>query len=258
MSELSQEARSLIDNNLTCDDPSAADRMRMRSKLTTQLGAAAFAGAVVTMTSVSASTGSGLGASSAASGGTLHLASVSTLMKSVMAAGLASVIGVTAWLNQAPTSVDPTGTSAGRALLATPSETASDRPSPEPVLELSPQVESLADDETVRESLAKAPSNAPSSRRAQSAEANSLSAELALLAKAQDALRNENPTLALKLAGDHKRSYPRGALRDERYGIQALARCALGHDGPAVLAELTRLSPHSPLLGRVRAACKPQ
>ena len=51
--------------------------------------------------------------------------------------------------------------------------------------------------------------------------------------------------------------FPQGSLRQERWGLQALAECALGHDGQRVWRRFVRRAPGSPLTARVKAACGP-
>jgi hypothetical protein len=84
---------------------------------------------------------------------------------------------------------------------------------------------------------------------------NELGAELALLNGAQWALRQGQPAQALSMAREHAARFPGGSLREERAGIEALARCALGHDGARVVQELEQSAPASPLMMRVRTAC---
>ncbi len=139
-------------------------------------------------------------------------------------------------------------------------KTVSVTPAPEP----GPVVESLAPTAQIAaEPMAAVPSDVPAHgasdlaqrHAASSRPENTLTQELSLLAQAQDALRADNPSGALAFAREHKRRYPRGSLREERQGIEALARCSLGHNGLKVLKELQRVSPNSPLLERVRTAC---
>src|SRR4051794_16099052 len=72
MSELSQEARDLIENAIHADDPSQADRRRLRARLAARLEAAAVASTVGTAhsTMASASTG-GVGTSAGSMAGSM-------------------------------------------------------------------------------------------------------------------------------------------------------------------------------------------
>src|SRR4051794_4500180 len=109
MSELSREARELIEDAMHGDDPSQADRGRMRARLAAQLGAAAVAStlgaASTTMVSASAgSAGTSAGASAApTSGGLLSGAGFSGLFKVAIITGLAGIIGGSvAWFARQP------------------------------------------------------------------------------------------------------------------------------------------------------------
>ncbi len=247
MSELSPEARNLLESAMRSDDPSEMDRARMRSKLASQLGAAAFAVGLGAAAGKAASASAG---SSAAQGavlakgagfGVLKGATLSLFAKGALTAGLSAALGLSIWAAQERM--------ANTRLPKTPvvAAASTQMPAPAPVVE--PLVEA-----PVVEELAPAPQAAASVQKSRAPE-DTLALELSLLAKAQEALRADNPSSALSLALEHKRRYPRGSLREERHGIEALARCALGHDGQQVLSQLQQVSPNSPLLERVRKAC---
>ena len=88
-----------------------------------------------------------------------------------------------------------------------------------------------------------------------SAGSDSLAQELSLLARAQRALREDDPRTALTIVQEHTARFPEGSLQEERSGIEALARCLLGEsDADSVQAFLKR-SPSSPLAARVRKEC---
>ena len=87
--------------------------------------------------------------------------------------------------------------------------------------------------------------------------AQAIDDELALLGEAQQALQDRRPSLALRLVQHHAFRFPRGALSQERIGVQALALCSLRRYAEArqILAELERRAPNSPLIARVRVNC---
>jgi hypothetical protein len=278
MSELSQEARDLIDSAGPIDDPSEADRARMRGRVAGKLGAVAFGGALgaATSSAVSASAGStGAGASSVASGlgGGLKSGGLVGFFKLAVSASVAAVLGGSAlWLAGEPTSAlrepAPLTDAANRRGPAEPELLAPDGASavpPQPTVEPLAQpsaAERVGAEPPATATKGLAPAHGPRSEGALRASGRAagtegtLSLELSLLARAQEALRGGNPHAALAIAREHRQRFARGSLRDERFGIEALARCALGHDGAEVVAELERLSPSSPLLARVRTACK--
>jgi hypothetical protein len=81
--------------------------------------------------------------------------------------------------------------------------------------------------------------------------------ELTWLSAAQEALRNNQPSSALRLVQEHAFRFPQGALASERVAVHALALCALSRKAAArdVLSELEHRAPNSPLLARVRRNC---
>jgi hypothetical protein len=100
------------------------------------------------------------------------------------------------------------------------------------------------------------PVEARGSAREQNAlQPGTLSAEIALLSRAQQELRAGSPKEALALTREHAARFPDGMLKDERSGVEALARCALGQDRAQVWAEFERTAANSPLRARVRDAC---
>lgn len=248
MSDLSQEARDLIDGAIHADDPSDADRRRLRGRLAAQLGAAALAstlGAASGIDVAAASAGGGGTSAGSISAPTSGLSLGSGLFKLVVATGLASVIGGSvAWFSQAAEPIAVRAPQAAHAEVATQAI--------EPALAGAPTVTSLEPDQAARRSPSAAERE---SGRRRVDPASSLKEELALLATAQQALREGNPKLALAKAEEHRARFPKGSLREERIGIEALSRCALGHDGADVVAALGKLSPNSPLLARARQAC---
>lgn len=81
--------------------------------------------------------------------------------------------------------------------------------------------------------------------------------ELALIRAATSALRDADGQAAMRLLDQHAQLYPHGILKEERQGLHVLALCALGQT-PEALRERERflsVAPHSPLAGRVQAAC---
>lgn len=89
------------------------------------------------------------------------------------------------------------------------------------------------------------------------ASSDSLSEEVALLARATSELNGGRPDDALRTVGEYERRFPGGALTDERLATRVEALCALGKgaEARAEVAKLVRLHPRSPYLERVRRAC---
>lgn len=276
MSELSSDARALIEAGRFGDEPAGYDKARVRERLVRQLGVGAFAGAGV-LTVVRAA-GSGAAARPSAA----SITDAPTLPRGVTpatpAAKAAKLAGSGAgrasgalWVKSLGKMAMVAGAAgalySGAALLDVLPRRAAPAPTPLPPAEPAPALEPTIEPLVVTEAQ---PEPAPagdearpaSSRRARReargeapAASGSLAEELALLARAQRMLRDDQPRRALAAVREHGERFPDGALQEERAGIEALARCLLGEtDAPSVQAFLER-SPSSPLAARVRKEC---
>jgi hypothetical protein len=267
MSELGAEAQSLIDDARGGDQPSAADRERMRGKLVAQLGAAAFASAAAGTAASAAATG-GAPASSTAGAGAASGAGMFGATKIVLATLVVGALGAGAVLGlRGARSTPAAAPRAAVEAAVTPVAPVEPQLEPAPVLPApvvapAPVVEPApsapeAPRPARRASDKRAPAAAsPEPPRSElSADPGALAAELALLSRAQTALRTGKPREALELVREHEQRFARGSLSQERLGIAALSRCALGDDGAEVVRELSAAAPNSPMLQRVREAC---
>jgi hypothetical protein len=80
--------------------------------------------------------------------------------------------------------------------------------------------------------------------------------ELALLQRAERAVRADNAALALALIGELEARYPRSTLLEERSAIELLAHCRAGaSDASPRAARFLRQHPQSLYAGRVRELC---
>jgi len=251
MSELSQEARALIDGVSTLDDPSADDRARIRSRLAMQLGAAAFSAAGVT------NAGGVSGKTVAASkSGLFGMAG-----KAALCAGALCAAG-TIWLldwHAAPSvqHARPAPVNASRVQEAAPPLVVPPAVAAQPVVEAMAEPVALPNQTRLRR---KAATSAVVADEADPA--TSLAAELSLLGRAQAALRARNPSQALALVREHEATFPDGIMKEERLGVAALSGCALlpagssadGAERERALAFL-KAAPSSPLAARLRKAC---
>ena len=254
MSELSQEARALIDCVSSLDDPSDDDRTRIRKRLAMQLGASAFAATAITNVT-------GVTEKTVAATGKVGLFGMAG--KAALCAGVLCATG-SVWLldwrgNQTTSSQPPAHVNSQQqapAVLApsvaeSPTELALPQPALEPAADQAPN-ESARRVRTkpAREPRAVAPSSTP----------GSLAAELSLLRRAQAALRADQAGQALSLALEHASTFPNGVMREERLGVAALAECALSSSGAAASSRrhvqaFLHVAPSSPLAARVRRAC---
>lgn len=253
MSELSQEARALIDSVSKLDDPSAGDRARVKQRLSLALSATAFTALAVT-THVAAGTGSGLlGGAKAGLWGTTG--------KLALCAGVLGGALVVSWpSDQARPKPAPAERQAAPALAReaepaaqielAPSALSLPTPAQAPAADVSSRAERAA-----RQRAPAAETTAPAEGEITANEKRSLGLELALLAEAQAALRAGHPEQALALSRQHQARFPEGVLREERLGIEALAECDLGGKDSAHAQLFLRAIPGSPLAARVRKAC---
>jgi hypothetical protein len=224
MSELSPEARGLVDDGHSVLRPSQGDRARLRAALAGKLGAAAFllphkASAAVAPKSL------------------IRWSKMSTVVASV-GAGLVAVGGAY-WAQTPgePVAVAPVKPPAVAAVkprpVATPVDSAGETtlvaPTPERAAAPSRKLPSL----------------------------DPLAEEVAILSKATSALRAGQPSEGLGLLNEHQRKFPNGRLAEERRAARIQALCALGRrtEAEAELTRLARSSPRSPHLARAQRAC---
>jgi hypothetical protein len=151
--------------------------------------------------------------------------------------------------------------SAGGQLQPAPARTTAKRttgpaPAPEPTPSLAPTPIEPASDPTP--ATARGPATTP--RRAEKPADVSLAAELALLERIRAALVAAEPQRALKLTVEHARTFPDGAMVEERNGLHAVAQCEAGQveRGRASARGFLSRYPKSTLAERVHSACLTQ
>lgn len=259
MSELSQEARALIDSVSTLDDPSADDRTRIRKRLAVQLGASAFA--VGTVADVAGVTSKAVAASKSGLFGTAG--------KAALCAGALCVAGsiwLLDWHGEPASSKAPRPSVSARqaqvaAAVVPAAAPATGTAAAEPAQAVQPGPAEASP--RVRRRAAAVEADAPA--QAEPVAVSSLPAELSLLGRAQAALRAGNPAQALAIAREHEATFPEGVLKEERLGVAALSECTLSSAESAELGShasarkhaqaFLAAAPSSPLAARVRKAC---
>lgn len=97
----------------------------------------------------------------------------------------------------------------------------------------------------------------PTGAEGAQAGASGLAAEVALLRRAQGAIRAGDPDGALRHLAAHARRFPSGMMTEEREAARVVALCDAGRNDEArgVARRFLRERPGSPLAARVRAAC---
>ncbi len=268
MSVLSPETRAFLDAAARGDEPSAEDRMRMRRKLTADLGTAALATTTLAIAAQATATtaGSLSTAASLAAGKASASASVGLLGKIALAAALAGAVSTTTMVIVRSTQVEGGKPSSveHRGRVAQAAEQPSPAPREAVVAPLPPSTEPLepSDKTLVPESVAPRIAGQsehvrkPLTASAPEQPVANMAEELVLLRQAQIALREGRAADALSISTDHGTRFPQGALREERSAVEMLARCAQGSASDAQLASFLEASPESPLKARVREACK--
>jgi hypothetical protein len=263
MSDLSHDARELLEVARLEDGPTPAERERLRRAVfsavaagSTVLGSAGAAGAVGGSAAVGAGAKLSLVAGVAAKMSTAPLAiwfAVGT------AAGLATVAPVAAvrYVTSSPTQVATPSAPAETSRLAQREPVP---PSHEPIAPDALPAAPMRTDAEVLASPLPAPNTARTTASAPSTptlEPPALTQELDLLTAAQRELAAGRAEQALARLGEHERRFPSGALRSERLAARVFALCALGRTAEARLAsrEFERVAPGSPLTPRVLASC---
>lgn len=254
MSGLSQEARALIDGVADLDAPAAGDKARIQQRLAAQLGAAVFTTALVA---------DAAGCSGANAVATTSLAPKSAwlggLGKALLSAAALGGAGLALWLgapapHAAPATLAPRVAPSAPSVAAVPSQAVA--PAVAPELVAAPQeVPAPAAQEDTPKAQRKAKVGLPAAATP-SPHPDTLGAELALLGRAQAALRAGRPAEAQALAAEHRATYPNGLMKEERMGVAALAECALSPDNRAEAKAFLAQSANSPLAARVRKACE--
>lgn len=263
MSELGPDARSIVDAGRDADDPTAADRARVRGALTRALAAPA-AGAPLPPRA----------------GGDLATAAAKTAaspaLKILAALAVIGAVGAALTLGRSRPAEAPPAAPAPSAAAAEPPparEPAPPREAPASSAQapaaLAPASaaplpadapSALARPAAPREaSVAPAPSATPSAAPAVAPPPGEdpLAVEIRRLREVHGALKDGDPNRALALLDENSAASAQGELREERAAARVLALCKLGRTAEATseAARFLRESPRSPLADRVRASC---
>jgi hypothetical protein len=285
MSEtLGTDARALIDQATGGDEPSSADRDRVRARLalalvattgTFAVGTAKIAaGSLAPATTAAAAPAAGVvgtvGAvgTAGAGAGVVTAASVGVGMKVVL--GVVALVAVAGAggvaVSQRRASVSPPAVASvanANAVAAAavpvspvaPVALAAPAPAPAPASASAPALE--LDDPP---SSAVVPATSAPHASAASATPD-VAEELVLLREARSALKAGDPARSLQLLAEHAHRFPHGALTEEREAARAVASCARADSGGsadearAAVARFFRAYPRSLHASRVHAAC---
>jgi type IV secretory pathway VirB10-like protein len=247
VTDLSKEARAIIDEGRSLDNPGGAARERARKAVLARIAAAA------------AVTAFPAGAA----------AVTAPIVKIVLPAVLmvASGVGGGLWWRAAhnPDAKGARPAAAATLSTRTPAPAMAPRPPPEPRQEAAAKA-AAATEPTAEPAEATAPASRPRHAKAKPAEArrtavapppaDSLQDETALLARVNAALRAGDARGGLALLDEYDRQFPRGVLHEERAATRIIARCQAGDASAAQAARrFVQTNPRSPLSSRVRSSC---
>lgn len=282
MTELGTTERNLLAVLAEADEPTDADRERVRALVLQRVAAATGIAAATYVAGSTAAGGaaaaSGAAATAASAAGTIPaaLASSTTASSAIASSGAATVVATTAavtWKGAIATkiaaAVVSVGVASGAGWYAVNSQTQS-----QPVVS-APQAVSLAVAPKAEPAVAPAvvPAAEPVVEAPKPAEApavvhrsaavdpkapDHLSDEADLLKRVQRAVNTGDTGTALSLLQQHATTYPSGVLVQERIGLRAITLCRAGQRDQGV-AEATRFlkgNPSSPLADRVKSACE--
>lgn len=286
MTELGATERNLLAVLAEADEPTDADRERVRALVLHRVATATgIAAATYVAGSTAAGSATATGSAAATSGaaavsaaGTIPaaLASSTTASSAIASSGAATVVATTAavtWkgaiVTKIAAAVVSVGVASGAGWYAVNSQTQS-----QPVVS-APQAVSLAVTPKAEPAVAPAmvPAAEPVVEAPKPAEApavvhrsaavdpkapDHLSDEADLLKRVQRAVNSGDTGTALSLLQQHATTYPSGVLVQERIGLRAITLCRAGQRDQG-MAEATRFlkgNPSSPLADRVKSACE--
>ena len=247
MEELGPDEKPWLDALRSADEPTAADRARIRAAVMTSIAAgAAGAGAAA------------LGKSGAVAKAAKVGFFAGAAWKIGLAAVVVSIAGGTVVMTRAYRAPSPVtlAPSAPPLVQAHAQATTSAEAPAQPKMEATAAGEPKPDEEPAPIAATVEKHGSHAAPRTAASSADDLDGELVLLTQAQRALEHGDPTTALAALAQHRREHPKGALSLEREGLRAVASCdAKRPDGKVLAERFVGRNPSSPLVARVRAAC---
>jgi hypothetical protein len=248
MDELSPKSRELLERARLAR-PSPAERSRLRRGVDSRLVAAGLLAAGTATATVAEGGGAAAAAAGAAGGAGAKVTLFGALVKIGLAGLCVGAIGFggSAFFQGAP----PRTLEPGMQRVNVSAALARARPSAD--LTLAPPPKSSPESSLASSAVPRPSNKLP----AASAEPVSIAGEVAMLRRAQKALKQGDAEASLAAIDALAAKHPKGALREERLAARVLALCAAGRTsearaaGQAFLAE----APNSVQASRVRASC---
>jgi hypothetical protein len=244
MSELGREARAILEEGKSGDDPTPEDRARMRRALMTAIAAGGAATAAVEGAAQGAEkTAEAAGAAKTA--GAVWKLLLGLAVVGAAGGGLILRQSTPAVSAPPPGPVEVQHEAQARGIVEPP---ALEEPAPSVPVEPAPPAHAMAPPAAKRSPV---PTKAPATAE------DTLEAEMQRLREAHGALNNGDPARALALLDAQSTDFEGGQLREERAAARVLALCKLGGTDRAgeEARHFLRDNPRSPLADRVRAAC---
>ncbi|MDB4987096.1 MAG: hypothetical protein JWN04_2274 [Myxococcaceae bacterium] len=249
MTELPNELRALLDLTRDAHDPPDPEaRIRVRQAIAASLLLSGGAASTSVYPGAAASNTQLLSAASKSSkvGWALFGSKLSTIAVGTIAAASLSFAAYSFTRQPAPTHPSAAPLQQQSAQLAAPPVMPSEPTAPEPVAPAS----------AAPSPLPAVPSDGALKPRKTQHSAATLSAEMALLRTASEALAHGDENAALAQLREHGRRFPDGSLREERDGLRAIAECTRDDAPSAASAKrFLRQYPSSLLGARVSKAC---
>lgn len=274
MSEIDPDLQKLIDAAADGDNPTPADRARIRLALmaTVATGAATAAAGTSDLASAGA-TKAGTTAVATAKGTAVAKTTSTVVLGNVVAKGIVVAVvisGATAGIvrvwpeNQSsrppeqtalPMTIPSGGARTSEPMVMPPANSAAvetDIPLPELSAKTTPSVAPV-------HSWPRRTSTSAPSASAKRESADGLLLETQRLRNAHQALQGGDPKRALELLSDRRAENEGQELREERTAARVLALCKLGRidEANGEVARYLAENPQSPLASRVRKACAP-
>jgi RNA polymerase sigma-70 factor (ECF subfamily) len=252
MINLSRESRALIDQARGAEDPTDADRARLRAAIAARIGM---------LTATTGALAAGLEGSAAGAGALSRLGRLglrAKILLSVAAAAGGAALGfgyVGHQRMQTPSVTVPAPTPSAPSTMPMPAE-----PPPAPSASAPPTA--LTMEETPKPPPQAIAAEAPSGRAnrgtvASTDEGEDVAAEAGLLRTTLGAIGRGDGARALDLVEEHGRRFPKGQLGAEFAAARVLALCRLGRtqEAKADADRFVRDNPRSPLVPRISRGC---
>ena len=241
MTELSQRARDVLESARGADEPTLADQARVRDAMLAKIGGAAGA-ATVSETSALAT--------AALKWGVVGLVGVGLVVGGLLLSRLKNNADIVPVRSPSVATAQPelhTSVATPTPAIAAPkSQVNTQPPKLTPAAKRRPRPKRSTQSKSPAASKVRATGN--------------LREEAQLIARAQRALRAGDHGGAMSVLKEHRKTYPRGVLVQERMGLEILALCGLGHTKAAQARSESFLArwPTTPIAERLRRSCAHQ